>query len=177
MGWLENIVRSQQQSLLIADTIAQAFAQQQQQLAIADQIVGKFSQMIQLVQQQEQTAAIADQALDALVPLALNAVTLGEFSAAQDLMIQKFWEILSDPYQCADWYLQLDPPQQRQLVAPSTPVPAAFSRPSFPAPPPPGATVAGSRDKLRSAWQQNPAMAWQAVDQITSQDIAALFGQ
>ncbi len=170
MGWLENVVRSQQQALAIADAIVAAFAQQQQTLAIADQIVGQFSQALQAL-------AIADQAVDALGPLAANAVVLGEFSAAQDLMIQKFWEVLTDPVQCADWYLQLDPPQQRQLVAPSDPVPTAFSRPSFPAAPPPGGVAQGNRDKLRSAWQQNPGMAWQVVDQLGSQDIAVLFGQ
>ncbi|MFN6460846.1 MAG: hypothetical protein RMZ41_003235 [Nostoc sp. DedVER02] len=175
MGWLENIVRSQQQTLLIADQIVSAFQQQQQQIAVAQQVIGQFSQ---LIQQQDQTLAIADQALDALGPLATNAVVLGEFSGIQDLMIQKLWEILSDPAQCAEWYLQLDPPQQqqRQLVAPSNPVPAAFSRPSFPAAPPPGGGVMGNRDKLRSAWEQNPSMAWQVVDQLASQDLSALFG-
>ncbi|MBW4674678.1 MAG: hypothetical protein KME52_11810 [Desmonostoc geniculatum HA4340-LM1] len=195
MGWLEDVVRSQQQTLAIADRITQAFAQQQQQLAIADQIValfagqqqqlaiadqivGHFSQALRALQQQEQTLAIADQALNALGPLATNAVVLGEFSGAQDLMIQKLWEILTDPVQCADWYLQLDPPQQRRLVTPSAPVPNAFSRPSFPAAPPPGGVALSSnRDKLQKAWQQNPGMAWQVVDQLASQDISGLFGQ
>jgi hypothetical protein len=173
VGWLENIVRSQQQTLLIADQITAAFQQQQQHLANAQQVIEQFSQ---LIQQQDQTLAIADQALDSLGPLATNAVILGEFSAAQDLIIQKFWEILSDPTQCAEWYLQLDPPQQRQLVAPSNPVPAAFSRPSFPAAPPPGVVAASQREQLRNAWQQNPGMAWQVVDQLASHDLAALFG-
>jgi hypothetical protein len=176
VGWLENLVRSQQQTLLIADQIAQAFQQQQQQIAIADQIVEQFSQLIEALHRQEQTLTVADQALDALGPLAINAVVLGEFSAAQDLMIQKFWEILSDPIQCAQWYLELDPPQQKQLVAKANPVPVAFSRPSFPAAPSPGVGSASGRDKLRSAWEQNPGMAWQIVDQLASQDIATLFG-
>ncbi len=187
IGWLENVVRSQSQALLIADQITQAFAGQQQQLAIADQIVELFAQQqqqlaiathaieqfSQFIQHQNQTLGIADRALDALGPLATNAVVLGEFSAAQDLMIQKFWEILTDPVQCADWYLQLDPPQQRSSL-----IPAVFSRPSFPAPPAPGVGGAiGNRDRLRSAWEQNPGTAWQMVDQLASHDLAALFGQ
>ncbi|ABA24676.1 hypothetical protein Ava_D0011 [Trichormus variabilis ATCC 29413] len=175
MGWLENVVRSQTNALNIADQIVGLFAQQQQQIAIATQVIEQFSQ---LIGQQEQNLAIADQALDALGPLAVNAVVLGEFSATQDLMIQKFWEILSDPVQCAEWYLQLDPPQQKQLVTPTASVPSAFSRPSFPAPPAPGVGGAtNNRDKFRSAWQHNPGMAWQVIDQLASQDIVSLFGQ
>lgn len=168
-------MRSQNNALNIADQVVNLFAQQQQQLAIAQNIIGQFSQ---LIQQQDQTLAIADRAIDALGPLAVNAVVVGEFSAAQDLMIQKFWEILTDPLQCADWYLQLDPPQQRNIVQSPVPVPSAFARPSFPAPPSPaGVASGGNRDKFRAVWQQNPGMAWQVIDQLSSQDLGALFGQ
>lgn len=160
-------MRSQSNALNIADQVVQLFAQQQQQIAVATHIIEQFSQAIQM---QEQNLAIADQALDALGPLATNAVVLGEFSQAQDLMIQKLWEILSDPVQCAEWYLQLDPPQGQP------PAPTTFARPNFPAPPAPQLGATDNRSRFRAAWEQNPGMAWRLVDQMAGQDITNLFG-
>lgn len=165
-------MRSQTSALNIADQIVGLFAQQQQQIAIATHIIEQFSQAIQM---QEQNLAIADKALDALGPLATNAVVLGEFSAAQDLMIQKFWEILSDPVQCAEWYLQLDPPQGVGGFSSQLPTPSV-SRPSFPAPPAPEASgAADNRTRFRAAWTQNPGMAWKLIDQMSVQDLSGLF--
>lgn len=179
---MAEVFEVQQRQLAVADQIVQIFAAQQKQLAIADQMAnllaatantGDIAALQQLAMQQESALQLADQSIAALAPFIQTTDVLAMLSEGQHRMIERAYSILLDPNECAAWYLELDPP--RQPLVQNSPVPTAFARPNFPAPPIPG-TSGNVRDEFRATWNRNPGMAWKALDQMGGRELVSMFG-
>jgi hypothetical protein len=158
----------QERALQVADVITAQYATQDQALSIADVIASQYAA-------QERALQIADVIASqyAAQAQALGAVVnVADFA---DRLVSTFANILLNPDECAAWYLEIDPPRQ-PLVRKSNPVPPAMKRPNFPAPPMPGVSAANAREQFRAVYQQNPAMAWRALDAMRGADLANLFG-
>jgi hypothetical protein len=178
---LEEQVRSLRQLMKVSDRIVMHYAQTvdalnaaEQTLQIADVISQQYAYAVDAVNASQYALEAADQLINYTYPRSEALEPVAEVADMADSLVQVFANILLNVDNCADWYLELDPPRQ-PMVSPNA-VPTAFTRPNFPAPPAPGGQQANNRDQLRSAWQRNPSQAWRAVDMMTGQDLTNLIG-